>query len=395
MDKQFEVNKYKKTQRHFSKLMLSCAIGGGIGHLTLLLILSFKPQLLTEYIRWINIDSEILRWSALLYVLMLLGFKFLADCLHVITQPIDAPGIPNKCNKQTSAKKSKLDESLRRVELKDIDQLWKGFRSFTVDHKEFETPDKSVCSFYLRPYDRQWLPPFSPGQYLTFRLDHIETLSQPLIRCYSLSDEVNKDYYRVSIKRLPAPGNRLELSPGLSSNYFHDYIKVGDVLDVKAPSGHFYLNHKSKSGVVLIAGGVGFTPMISILNALLSEPSQRGIWFFYGVINSDQHAMKEYLEDIAQNHSHVHLVVCYSKPMEIDEEGVDYQFRGRVSVDLMKQHLPANNFEYYICGPDALIFDVTKGLKAWGVPDNDVYYEAFGPATDNEYRIKCIGQTIG
>lgn len=385
MDIQLKINEHAKRKTHFFKLFISCAIGGVFGHVSLLLIVILEPTLILDSTGLV-INEDSLKWSALFYSLVLLGLKLLGDCYLFLTKP----KIVDDTQVIGEASSSQVDGALRRIELQNTERLWKGFRPFIVDRKEFETLDKSVCSFYLKPYDQQWVPLFSPGQYLTFRLDHIEGQSKSIVRCYSLSDEVNKDYYRVSIKRVPAPPKKPDLLPGLSSNYFHDYVKVGDVLDVKAPSGHFYLNHDSKSGVVLIAGGVGFTPMISILNTLLTAKSKRDIWFFYGATNSDQHAMKEYLENIVENHKHVHLINCYSKPLDIDEEGVDYQVEGRVSVKVMKQYLPANNFEYYICGPGPLMVDVTEGLREWGVPDKDVYFEAFGPASVPKSKTKKV-----
>src|SRR5689334_21638644 len=62
---------------------------------------------------------------------------------------------------------------------------WNGFRKFQVHRKQFECDN--VYSFYLVPHDRKSLPPFKPGQYLTFQLQ-IPGQDKPLIRCYSLSD---------------------------------------------------------------------------------------------------------------------------------------------------------------------------------------------------------------
>ena len=73
--------------------------------------------------------------------------------------------------------------------------------------------------------------------------------------------------------------------------------------------------------------------------------------------------------------------VCYSKPGERDVKGRDYHHEGRVGIELLKELLPSNNFEYYLCGSGAFMKSLTDGLEAWGVPDKDVFFEAFGPAT--------------
>ena len=376
MDTKTDTNKHNERKGHFFLLFTSWVIGGAVGFFILFAILKIDSSILQ--LKWGAVDETGLSWSILAYSTLLLGIKFLIDIGLYLKHPQKATTSVPHVNQEIE---NKFNEALKRLEHQDTERLWKGFRPFIVINKEFESPDKSICSFYLKPYDGQWLPPFRPGQYLTFRLDHIPGQSKSLVRCYSLSDRVNEKYYRVSIKRVPAPKDRPELKPGLSSNYFHDYVKINDVLDIKAPSGHFNLQHESQSGVVLIAGGVGFTPMISMLNTLISEKSRREVWFFYAVTNSDQHAMKEYLEDIVQDHDNVHLVVCYSRPQEYDELSNDYQFSGRLSIDVLKQYLPANNFEYYMCGPSGLMTSLSEALVEWGVPQKDVYYEAFGPAS--------------
>jgi ferredoxin len=74
-------------------------------------------------------------------------------------------------------------------------------------------------------------------------------------------------------------------------------------------------------------------------------------------------------------------VVCYSNPSDQCVEGTDYDHHGYVSVALFKTLLPSNNYEFYICGPPPMMQSVTGDLDDWGVPKNDVKYEAFGPAT--------------
>ncbi|MBK6907564.1 MAG: hypothetical protein IPH08_10960 [Rhodocyclaceae bacterium] len=136
---------------------------------------------------------------------------------------------------------------------------WGGFRNFRVDRKEIEDGAQSICSFYLVPEDKQPLPAFKPGQFLTFRLDvpAPDGKTEQITRCYSLSDAPRQDFYRVSIKRVPAPTGSAYL-PGRSSNYFHDHVQVGEVLQVRAPGGHFHID-SSDAPVVLVGGGIGIT----------------------------------------------------------------------------------------------------------------------------------------
>lgn len=261
---------------------------------------------------------------------------------------------------------------------------WKGFREFVVQQREPEDAQGSTCSFYLVPIDDKPLPPYKPGQFLTFKLAIDEPGDQPtrsVVRCYSLSDASNPNHYRVSIKRVPAPADRPELPAGVSSNYFHDRIMEGARLQVRAPSGHFHLDENSSLPVVLIGGGIGITPMLSMINTLLQMGSQRQIRLFYGIRNGREQIMREHLRSMAETHPNFHLYCCYSNPAADDIKGIDYQHRGRVDIPLLRATLPLTRHQFYICGPQPMMESLVPGLETWGVSSDDIYYESFGPAT--------------
>lgn len=257
---------------------------------------------------------------------------------------------------------------------------WSGFRTFRVERKVVEDVAQSVCSFYLVPEDRQPLPPFLPGQFLTFRLDvpSGET-SEQIIRCYSLSDAPRPDAYRVSIKRVPAPSGS-DYPPGRSSSYFHDHVAVGSQLQVRSPGGHFHID-RSDAPVVLIAGGIGITPMLSMLNWCLAEQPGREIWLFFGVRHGREMVMKSHLEALAAAHPNFHLRLCFSDPLPEDEAERDYHHRGRVDVSLLRAQLPLKPYHFYICGPTPMMASLVSALEDWGVPDARIHFEAFGPAS--------------
>ena len=276
--------------------------------------------------------------------------------------------------------RAQLHETKLRCREAEQAQLgWNGLRKFTIARKNAECDD--VFAFYLKPHDGRPLPAFKPGQYLTFQLD-LPGRDKPLVRCYSLSDGPHqKDYYRVTIKKEKAPPDKPDAPPGAGSSYFTDAVKEGDILNVKAPTGHFCLDMTKTNPVVLIAGGVGITPMLSMASAIAASGSKREAWFFFGVRNQREHIHKAELEKLAAENDNIHLHVCYSKPGDKDVRGRDYHHEGRVGIELLKELLPSNNFEYYLCGSGAFMKSLTDGLEAWGVPDKDVYFEAFGPAT--------------
>ncbi|MDD5058872.1 MAG: 2Fe-2S iron-sulfur cluster-binding protein [Sideroxydans sp.] len=262
-----------------------------------------------------------------------------------------------------------------------VQAAWSGLRSFKVERKVIEDAAQSICSFYLKPEDGQALPPYLPGQFLTFNLDipNAAGSSEQLVRCYSLSDAPQADCYRVSIKRAVPPAGK-SVPPGRSSNFFHDHVEVGCRLQVRAPAGHFHID-SSDAPVVLIGGGIGITPMLSMLKWCLDKQPGREVWLFYGVRNGRELAMKAQLENLAAAHANFHLRFCFSDPLPDDIQGHDYQQRGRVDVSLLRNQLPFKPFHFYICGPTPLMESLVPALEDWGVPDAHIHYEAFGPAS--------------
>ncbi|MCP4698022.1 MAG: 2Fe-2S iron-sulfur cluster binding domain-containing protein [Gammaproteobacteria bacterium] len=263
------------------------------------------------------------------------------------------------------------------------DIVWEGFREFIVQRRVLEDSNHTVCSFYLAPIDGKPLPAFKPGQFLTFTLPVKgpgSNKSKTLVRCYSLSDAPRPDCYRVTIKRVAAPPDRPELPPGLSSNFCHDYLQKGCRLMIKAPAGHFHLMEDEMLPVVLIGGGIGITPMLSMLNTLLENGSKREIWLYYGVRNGADAIMKDHLQSLAGRHGNFHLCLCYSTPGEDEAEGVDYQHAGRIDIPLLRATLKLMRCQFYVCGPKVLMESLVPGLEAWGVDSDDIHYESFGPA---------------
>ena len=155
---------------------------------------------------------------------------------------------------------------------------WAGLREFRVARREFEDAAQTQCSFYLEPVDGAVLPPFLPGQFLTFELKTGE--ARTITRCYSLSDRPLPRSYRVTIKRLSSPVERPDLPHGVSSCHFHDRVREGDVVKVKAPAGIFVIDADETVPAVLIAGGIGITPLMSMLLWCVGEQPNRSIHLY-------------------------------------------------------------------------------------------------------------------
>lgn len=260
---------------------------------------------------------------------------------------------------------------------------WSGYRDFVVQRRVFEDAGGAVCSFYLEPADGRPLPPYEPGQYLTFKLEIPDQAGGPprdLVRCYSLSDRPRPDHYRISIKRVPALPGRADVPPGAASNHFHDCIREGARLSVRPPSGHFHLIEGGLP-IVLIAGGIGITPLLSILNTLAHQGDPREVWLYYGVRDGSEQIMKAHLQTLREGHPGLHLHVCYSRPGAGDEPGRDYQHQGRLDPELLRRTLPFGRYAFYLCGPPAMMESLVPALEDLGVAPEDIHYEAFGPAS--------------
>ncbi len=260
---------------------------------------------------------------------------------------------------------------------------WRGTRDFRVVGREFEDIARSICSFYLEPVDSLPLPGFKAGQFITLSLQTRDTnnRAKTITRCYSLSDKPGSQNYRISVKRVPAPANQPGMSPGRASNHLHDHVVAGDIVAIRAPSGQFHIGAGSDEPAVLIAGGIGITPLLSMLLWCLEHQPTRTVHLYHGVRNSHEQPFKTLLESLAKQHAGLHVDIVYSTPLPDDEKGKDYQHAGHVDVDLLRRTLPHGQHQFYICGPAPMMEALVPGLAEWGVLPSNIHYEAFGPAS--------------
>lgn len=257
------------------------------------------------------------------------------------------------------------------------DGNWKGYRQFRVARLVQES--ESCKSVYLSPVDGKTVIDFRPGQHLTLRFS-IPGQAKPVVRCYSLSDAPDPSGYRISVKRcMPAPETP-SAPPGMVSNFINSDLQEGNLIDVKSPSGTFYMQPGSNA-LVLLAGGVGITPMLSMLNTVAQSNLKRECLLVYGVGNSQDHAFRKHLQELSRKHPNIHVITCYCNPLPTDQLNHDYQVRGYVTVDLLRQLLPNNNYDFYLCGPPPFMQSLYDGLGTWGVNEESIRYEAFGPAS--------------
>ncbi|WBL15064.1 NO-inducible flavohemoprotein [Sutcliffiella sp. NC1] len=251
---------------------------------------------------------------------------------------------------------------------------WDGFREFKVMKKVRESD--VITSFYLQPKDGGPISTFVPGQYISVRLN-IEGETYTHIRQYSLSDAPGHDYYRISVKRESDKGS---IPDGTVSNFLHEQVNEGDVLHITAPAGDFVLDVDSTRPVVLISGGVGLTPLMSMLNTIVNQTPERKVTFIHAAINSATHAMDQHVKELAQQHENVEYYVCYENPTEQDRLEKVFDKEGYIDLPWLQSIIKDSNSEFYFCGPVPFMKAINKALKEWNVREEDIHFEFFGPA---------------
>jgi len=238
---------------------------------------------------------------------------------------------------------------------------WRGEREFKLIKRVDES--NVITSFYFQPIDGDTVPEFEAGQFLTIILDNVE--GESIRRNYSLSDAPGKDYLRISVKRE---------SQGIVSNYLHDKLALGDTVKLTHPSGDFTLNKNSKP-LVLLTGGVGITPAISMLNS--EANSGREIHFIHAALNSDVHAFKDHVEQLAEQHQNIAPLYVYSEPLAHCQP----HSTGFITKELIAAQLADNaNVELYFLGPVPFMRAALKIATELGVPEAQIHYEFFGPS---------------
>ncbi|MDA8351654.1 MAG: NO-inducible flavohemoprotein [Firmicutes bacterium] len=250
---------------------------------------------------------------------------------------------------------------------------WRGFREFVVDRKVKESD--VITSFYLKPADGKAIASYQPGQYLTLRA-RIPGEKYDHIRHYSLSDKPNDDYYRISVKREDAHD---DIPAGIVSNYLHHQIAEGDHLSFSAPAGDFTVDLDNQDPLILISGGVGLTPLMSMFNTVAEQQPNRPMTFIHAAINGKVHAMREHVAQVSDQNPHIDSYVCYEQPTEKDRQEKRFDKEGFIDRPWLESILTQTDGVYYVCGPIPFMNVVIRALKEMGIPQERIHFEAFSP----------------
>jgi nitric oxide dioxygenase len=249
---------------------------------------------------------------------------------------------------------------------------WNGWRDFVV---ESVTPEsETIRSFVLVPADGGPVMRHEPGQYLGFLIDLPGR--GVLKRNYSISCAPNARAYRITVKREAAADH----PAGLVSNWLHAEARAGTVLKVAAPAGDFFLDRASAEPVVLVSGGVGLTPMVSMLESLAAEAPGRPAWFVHGALNGRVHAMRDHVRGLVASGQSLSARTFYAAPEPQDRPGEHYDEAGLITADWLVANTPSERATYYLCGPKPFLAALANGLARAGIPAERVRFEFFGPA---------------
>ncbi|WPO78272.1 NO-inducible flavohemoprotein [Flavobacterium sp. KACC 22761] len=252
---------------------------------------------------------------------------------------------------------------------------WNGWRKFVI--KKIVEESAEIKSFYLYPEDGKAIADFHPGQFISVQV-FIEELNLLQPRQYSLSSAFNPEYYRISVKR----ENGFASNPsGMVSNTLHSKSE-GEIISISSPAGLFHLEKDSQNPLVLISGGVGFTPMLSMLETNINELQNKKTVWVHGCRNESVHAFKNQISSLKQEVKWLETFTFYDT-VENLENSSDQILQGRVDLHKCKESILLDEAKFYICGPELFIKSQYESLINLNIKTENIFYEEFGPQLIN------------
>lgn len=247
---------------------------------------------------------------------------------------------------------------------------WEGLRSFVVKRRQVESEE--ITSFYLEPADKESCGAHRPGQYLTLRGPGQG--AETTLRNYSISSSPSASGFRISVKKEQGDQDHPQ---GWFSHWLHNDVQEGDTLEVGPPCGDFWLDTQAQASrpLVFLAGGVGATPLLSMLHAACEADTARDIYWVQAARHGGVHAFQAEVQALARRNPRLKLHTLYDQPRP--EDRADHT--GRVDLALLKEIAPGPDADFYFCGPKGFMQAVHQALVAWEVPAAQRRYEFFGP----------------
>ncbi len=243
-----------------------------------------------------------------------------------------------------------------------------------------ETP--TVKTFRMVSADRRRLPfTFKPGQFLSLSLP---IGGKEVRRTYTVSSPPTRtSYVEITVKR--------EVE-GTASHYLHDQVREGDPIEVRALSGRFTFTGDESRGVVLIGGGVGITPMMSVLRNLTDAAWQHDVWMVFAVRTPADVICGKELTYLQERHPNFHLQIVVEDTARTDWPGLT----GRVTADRLSAFVPGlPERRIYLCGPAPMMDAVRSMLEGLRVPRAQVLTESFTTPVDQIERDEAAALAQG
>lgn len=240
----------------------------------------------------------------------------------------------------------------------------RGWRRYRVARRVVEC--ESVTSLHLAAEDGAALPAILPGQFLTFRIPDGEARRAP--RNYSLSgDPADPDHLRISVRREPG---------GLGSTYMHA-LPEGAAIEATGPKGQFSLDLSSRRPVILLAAGIGVTPLLAMAHALAADRA-RPAWLFHACRSRRLQPFRLELAELQRRAPNLKVVSCLTQPEAGDASEGDDVVRGRITAETLRARLPIGDYEAYLCGPHGFMQAMFDLLLELGVREERIRHEHFG-----------------
>ncbi len=251
------------------------------------------------------------------------------------------------------------------------------FYSLTVADVAPET-DKAIKVSFAIPEELRDTFTYNQGQYLTLTAA-IE--GETVRRSYSICSGINDDAMQVAIKRVEG---------GVFSNFANDELKQGDSLDVMPPQGSFYteLNADQARNYLFIASGAGITPVISNLKSILENEPDSRVTLLYGNQRSNTIMFREALSFLKNRYmARFHWVNILSR----EDQGSDLlngRLNNRKGGELNRQLVDLSGFdEYFVCGPESMISEISRGLRSVGATEDNIHYELFASSAEDAREV--------
>lgn len=240
---------------------------------------------------------------------------------------------------------------------------WKG--QLTVSRIFEETPN--VKTFRLVSPDGGALPfTYLPGQFLTLSVPQAE---KAVKRSYTIASSPTQQHYcEITVKRE---------DQGVVSRHLHDEISGSALLDIAAPSGKFTFDGDGGDSIVLIGGGVGITPMMSVIRYLTDISWEGQIHLLYCCRTTTDFIFREELENLQRRHSNLQVVATMTRA----DGTVWMGMKGRFTKEILSESVPdLARKRIHICGPPPMMDAIISMLETLDVPKENIKTEAFGPA---------------